>query len=301
MQPEVKLVPTTKNVHSRCFLLPRRHGVYPTELKENSHSHHYNNQDKQRQKVEAYVFSKLEEYSKKKSINLLHLTSLSHIRRRLKRDIKSLHGQFDSNTVSEEKLHQWIDEVLEQIESHISQLQSLFQSQDDLEHFLTSDQFFSSRNINNQWKQLQLQQAKNVFLNNTNDNDEELLSKYQKYIIEKFTPKELQNNKITLRNKQKIDLDEKFQEVEVFGRKYLMEMLDKYKQRQHPKLELIQEMIELGMKQMIKRPKKDEFRQASISSNFFHKATFILKSKQSYSMSLHNLADDFMVSIYVFK
>ncbi|CAF5019050.1 unnamed protein product, partial [Rotaria sp. Silwood1] len=165
---------------------------------------------------------------------------------------------------------------------------------DDLEHFLTSNHFFSSRKINSQWKQLQLQQAKKVISHNADNNQDELLSKYQKYIIEKLTPKELENNKITLKNQQKIDLDEKFHEVEHFGREYLTKMLDNYKRRQQPKLELIQEMIELGMEQMIKRPKKDEFSQASISSNILHKATFILKSKRSYSMSLHNLADDFM-------
>ncbi|CAF1151866.1 unnamed protein product [Rotaria sordida] len=291
MQPEVKLVPKTNNVHNCCVPLSGHRNIYPIKLKENSD----NDQNKQRQKVEAYVFRKLEEYSKKKTINILCSTSLSHIRRRLKHDIKPLSKQFDPNTVSKEKLHQWIDEILEQIQSHISQLRLLFQSQDNLEHFLTTDKFFSSKNIDNQWKQLQLQQAKKVLLKNANDNDEKLLSRYQKYIIEKFTPKELEDNKLILKNQKKIHLNKKFQEVEHFGREYLTKILDNYKQRQYPKLELVQEMIELGMEQMIKRPTKDEFRQASLSSNILDKATFILKSKQSYSMSLHNLADDFML------
>jgi hypothetical protein len=78
-------------------------------------------------------------------------------------------------------------------------------------------------------------------------------------------------------------------------------MFDRFKQRQYPNLQLIQEMIHLGMEQMRKRPKMNEFRQASISSNLLAKATLILKSKQSYEMSLQNIADDFMVSLCIGK
>jgi hypothetical protein len=51
---------------------------------------------------------------------------------------------------------------------------------------------------------------------------------------------------------------------------------------------------------MIKRPKTDELRKASTSSNILFKTLFILKSKNAYSMSLKNLADDFMVSLNPF-
>ena len=59
-------------------------------------------------------------------------------------------------------------------------------------------------------------------------------------------------------------------------------------------------MINLGMEQMIKRPKTDELHKASTSSNILLKALFILKSKNAYSMSLKNIADDFMVSIELY-
>ncbi|CAF5219994.1 unnamed protein product, partial [Rotaria magnacalcarata] len=99
-------------------------------------------------------------------------------------------------------------------------------------------------------------------------------------IMEKFTPKELADNKIPLKNQEKIHLNEEYKKAEDFGRQYLAKMLDAYKLRQRPKLKLVQEMIDLGMKHMIKRPKKMNF-----------------DNKKSYSMSLQNLADDFMVSI----
>jgi hypothetical protein len=266
------------------------HHVYPIQSEDNSHIDH-----QQRQKVEIYIFTKLEEYSKKKSINLFRFTSISHIRQRLRRDIKSFSKQFYPNIISEQKLYQWIDEILEQIQSHISKLQSLLQSQDDLEYFLTTDKLFSSKNMNNQWKQIQLQQAKKVLFNNTNDNIDEILSTYENYIIEKLTPKKLENARVPFINHQKINLDEEYQKVEIIGREYLTKMFDNYKQRQHPNIQLIKEMINLGMEQMIKRPKREEFRQAS---NILTKATFILKSKQSYLMNLQNVADDFMVSLY---
>ena len=72
------------------------------------------NKDK---KLKHMYLIKLEEYSRKKSLNLFHLTSLSHIRRRLKRDVKSLSKEFQ-HIISEEKILQWIDETLERINSH---------------------------------------------------------------------------------------------------------------------------------------------------------------------------------------
>ncbi|CAF3362212.1 unnamed protein product [Rotaria socialis] len=298
MLTELRPVPITNSTHSCCTLSHIRRGVHPIALENDFHSDYANNLGKQRQKLETYVFNKLEKYSEKKVTNLLHSTSFSHIRQRLKSDIKSFSGQFDQTIVSQDKLFQWIDEILEQIQSHITQLRSLFESQDGLEDLLKNYNVFSSNNANNQWQQLQLQKAKTILPNNVCNKDEEILLAYQKYIMEKFTPKELVDNKIPLKNQENIHLNEEYKKAEDFGRQYLTKMLDAYKIRQRPKLKLVQEMIDLGMKHMIKRPTKDEFRQASISSNILHKANFILKSKKSYSMSLQNIADDFMVSIY---
>ncbi|CAF3759083.1 unnamed protein product [Adineta steineri] len=241
----------------------------------------------ERDKFEKFVFTKLEEYSKKRTVNLFHLTSLSHIRRRLKRDLKSYARQTNSNIVSIEKLSQWTDEIFDKIEVHLSKFQN------NLEQFLTTDDILSSSStINNQWKQIQLQKAKTIFSNSTYDNDKELLLMYQNSIIEKLTPKQLDKNQILLINKDKIHLDEEYEKAENIGREYLTNLFHKYKHRQLPDLQLLKEMINLGMKQMIKRPKLNEFHQAS---NLLTKAIFILKSKQSYLMSLRNLADDFML------
>ncbi|CAF1091894.1 unnamed protein product [Adineta steineri] len=246
----------------------------------------------ERDKFEKFVFTKLEEYSKKRTVNLFHLTSLSHIRRRLKRDLKSYARQTNSNIVSIEKLSQWTDEIFDKIEVHLSKFQN------NLEQFLTTDDILSSSStINNQWKQIQLQKAKTIFSNSTYDNDKELLLMYQNSIIEKLTPKQLDKNQILLINKDKIHLDEEYEKAENIGREYLTNLFHKYKHRQLPDLQLLKEMINLGMKQMIKRPKLNEFHQAS---NLLTKAIFILKSKQSYLMSLRNLADDFMSPFYCY-
>jgi hypothetical protein len=58
-------------------------------------------------------------------------------------------------------------------------------------------------------------------------------------------------------------------------------------------------MINHGMEQMIKRPKTEELHKASQSSNILYKALLILKSKNAYSMSFKNIADDFMVEFYI--
>jgi hypothetical protein len=252
-------------------------------------------ENEQKQKVEEYVFGKLEEYSREKSTNLFHLTSLSHIRRRLKRDSKSLSKQFQPHIISEEKLVLWIDETLERINSHFPHIRSLIDTQTEFEQFFLTDELYSSKNINNQWRQLQLQRAKTLLFDNNNNNDEELLLNYQKYIIENLTPKKLEDNCLPLKNRDQIDLDFEYNKAEKIGREYLNKMFDDYKQRQYPNLDLIKEIINLGMKQMLKRPKRDELHKVSLSSNILLKALFIFKSKNAYSMSLKNLSDDFMV------
>ncbi len=232
---------------------------------------------------------KLEEYSRKKSLNLFPLTSLSQVRRRLKGDVKSLSKEY---FISEEKILQWIDEILERINSHFPLFQTLIDSQNELKQFLITDEISLS---NNQWKQSQIKRAKILFPN-LNSNEKELLDIYQKYIIETLTPNKLNVDRLPLKTKDKIELDIEYHKAENIGRDYLKNLFNDYKSRQYPNINLIKEIINLGMEQMIKRPKTDELHKASTSSNILLKTLFILKSKKSYSMSLKNLADDFMVS-----
>lgn len=243
--------------------------------------------------MEEYVLAKLEEYSRERSTHLFHLTSFSRVQRRLKREAKSLVKQLQSSNVPEQKIIQWIDETLEKIDSSISSLDSSHTSADFKQFFLSND-IFSAQNLNNQWAQLQVQRA-NILLPHHSLNDQELLSHYQKYISETLTPKKLDNDRLILENKEQINLDFEYDQAEHFGREYLKQMLENYRQRQRPSLNLMKKMIDLGMEQMLKRPKTDELRKTSNSSSFLAKAMFIRKSKKAYSMSLKNIADDFMV------
>lgn len=296
----VKLVPKTDSSHKCGCLSPIRKTVHPVKLQNNSYVLDSNNVDEKRQEFETYVFVKLEEYSTKKSMSILHSTSLSHMRRRLKRDVKGFLKECDPNVVSEDTLYRWIDEIIDQIQSHISQLRLLHQTHGDLEDLLNRKNIFLSNAFNNHWKEMQLKQAKKVLKSNLPETDEEIILLYEEYVVEKLTPKQLQDNKIPFRNNEKIDLDKEYKKAEEFGREYLTEILNNYKERRRPNLKLIQEIIRIGMQQMIKRPKNHELHQASTSSNILDKLKFVLKSKRSYLMSLQNLADDFMVSINFF-
>ncbi len=277
----------------RCCLLPR----IGRQIRPVIHLNNEQQENEQRQKVEAYVFSKLEEYSRQKSLKRFHLTSFSHIRRRLKRDIKDFSRQFEPYSVSEEKILQWLDETLERINSHFPQLRSLVDSQNELKQLFLSDDLSSSNNINNQWQQLQIKRARDLFSDSTT-NENELLLNYQKYILQSLTPNKLEDDRLPLKTNETIHLDLEYNKAETTGREYLKQIFDDYKTRQYPNLNLLKEMIHLGMEQMIKRPKTDELRKASTSSNILHKISFILKSKNAYSMSLKNIADDFMVNFY---
>ncbi len=294
--PPGKSIPVS-TIEYGCCLFPRIHPV------NNSKNHHFNNEqqeNEQRQIIEKYVFIKLEEYSRKKSINLFHLTSLSHIRRRLKHDVKIFSKQYQPNFVSDEKIHQWIDEILERINSNFPHLQSIIDSQNEFKQFILTNELFSSQNLNNQFQQLQIQRAKYLFPN-LNSNEKELLLHYQKYIIDILTPsKQFENNCLQLKNNQPIDLDFEYKQAENIGREYLTKLFDDYKQRKYPNINLIKEIIHHGMEQMTKRPKTDELHKASQSSNILSKALFIFKSRNAYSMNLKNIADDFMVKKIIF-
>ena len=271
-----------------CCSLPRinRHHIHPEipskiiQLNENE----------QRKTVEEYIFVKLEEYAREKSTHLFHLTSFSRIQRRLKREAKYLSKQFQPTIVSEQKILQWIDEILEKIDSSISSLTS----STDLQKSLLTNQIFSTQNLNNQWTQLQFQRA-NIFFQEHNLSDKELLSLYEEHIVRSLTPNKLENDRLILENKERIDLDLEYNHAEHFAKEYLRKMIDNYRQRQYPNLDLMKRMIQLGMEQMVKRPRIDDLRKSSRSLNFLAKAIFIQMSKNAYSMSLKNVADDFMV------
>jgi hypothetical protein len=294
-----KSAPKTTNEHSCCLFSRLNHHIHPVVNSNNFDLNYEQQENEQRQKVEAHVFAKLEEYSRQKSINLFHLTSFSHVRRRLKRDVKYLSKEFQPYFVSEQKILQWIDETLERINSHFPHLRSIIDSQNELKQLFLTDEIFSSKNLNNQWQQLQIKRAKILFLE-TNNTEKELLLNYQKYIIEKFTPKKCETDRLPLINKDRIDLDSEYNKAENIGREYLTKIFDNYKKRKYPNINLIKEMINLGMEQMIKRPKTDELHKASTSSNILSKALLILKSKNAYSMNLKNVADDFMVKFDFF-
>lgn len=274
--------------HNCCSLLRinRRH-IYPEIPSKSSPL----NENEQRKAVEEYVFRKLEEYAQEKSTQLFHLTSFSRVQRRLKREAKYVSKQFLPTIVSEQKILQWIDEILEKIDSSISSLTS---STDLRQSFLTNEIFSRRTNSNNQWTQLQFQRA-NIFFQHHNLNDKELLAHYEAHILRSLTPDKLENDRLILENKERIDLDLEYNHAELFAREYLRKMLDNYRQRQYPDLDLMRKMIQLGMEQMIKRPRADDLQKASRSLNFLAKAMFIRRSKDAYSMSLKNVADDFMV------
>ncbi|CAF1134826.1 unnamed protein product [Rotaria sordida] len=296
MNTEYKFIPKIADEH-RCCILPRIHPHIHSVINSNNSMDYVPNNEqqeyKQKQKVEAYVFAKLEEYSRGKSTSLFHLTSFSHVRRRLKRDVKYLSKQFEPYDVSEGKILQWIDETLERIHSHFLHLRSFIDSQNELKQLFLTDELFSSNNNHNQWRKLQIKRAKILFPD-TNSNENELLLIYQKYIIENLTPKKLENDCLPLKNKEKIDLDFEYNKAETIGREYLKNIFDNYKKRQYPNLNLIKEIINLGMEQMKKRPKTNQLNKASTPLNILPKALFIIQSKNAYSMSLKNLADDFM-------
>ncbi len=183
---------------------------------------------------------------------------------------------------------------MERINSHFPHLRSLIDSQNELKQLFLTDEIFSSKNLDNQWQQLQIKRAKILFPD-INNNENELLSHYQKYILDIFTPKKIENDRLPLKNKDQIDLDAEYHQAENIGREYLTKMIDDYKKRQYPDINIIKEMIHLGMEQMVKRPRTNQLHKASQSSNILSKALFIIQSKNAYSMSLKNLTDDFMV------
>ena len=293
-----KTVPQATADHHCCLwrrLSPQIHPLAPVRESNSGDSNNGDLEIDQRRILEAYLLRKLERYSRERSGRRFHLTSLARLRRRLKRDRRNISKEFLPHHVSEEKILQWIDETFAKLDSYLPKLQSIIHSQHQLKHILSNHELFALPNSDNQWKQLQMQRAK-IVLSGQDHHEQDLLFHYREYIFEHLTPARFNDDDQRLTNFRKIDLDSKYKEAETVGREHLKSMFDEYRRRQHPNIDLIKEMIQIGMEQMTKRPRTDDFYRVSMSSNTLQKMFFILKSKNAYFMSLKNIADDFMVS-----
>lgn len=294
-----KAVRKTTNENHCCFLSSIGRCVHPV-TDSNSFINDISDDEKKeyghKQKVEAYVFTKLEEYSREKSTILFRLTSFARVRRRLRRDAKHLSKQLEPYSVSEREIFEWIDETLNSINAQFPELRSSLNSQNEFKKLLLTDEFFSSNNNDNQWYQLKLKRAKLLFPEFT-CNEKELLLFYHKHIMESLTPNKVDSGCLPLKNKNKIDLASEYSKAENTAQDYLQKLFTTYKKRKYPNLDLVKQMIYLGMQEMTKRPKTTDLNKASTSINILSKALFVLRSRNAYSMSLKNIADDFMVNL----
>ncbi|CAF4577596.1 unnamed protein product, partial [Rotaria sp. Silwood2] len=156
--------------------------------------------------------------------------------------------------------------------------------------------FQKIRKPNNQWRSLQLERAKQILpnINNEEFTENELLQKYYIHIIETLTPKPdtASSNCIAQLREHPFDLNHAYEQAKNKGKECLAQMLEKYRARLKPDLELIQEMIKLGLKQMKTTPTKEDFEG---TTNFLTKISMFHKTKQAYESDLHNMGDDFML------
>ncbi|CAF1298543.1 unnamed protein product, partial [Didymodactylos carnosus] len=245
---------------------------------------------KQKQLIEHFVYEKLEEYTRR--ARPWRITNIKHIEKRLLRQAPFLAKQ---NYVPESLVCNWIHETLARIDTVVQQLKTLVSSQNDLIGTLISKTKVSldEQSKTNKWYKLQLKRAKEISKNEKNLDDNELLYEYQQHVINKLTPNKTFASSSCFRHKT-LNLDAAYDGAERTGKEYLSIFLTKYAQRPKPNIQLLDEIVSHGMKQMQKPPRLEELKAVN-NQNVLTKAAFIYKTKRAYEMNLKNQADDFML------
>ncbi|CAF4248226.1 unnamed protein product [Rotaria sp. Silwood2] len=245
----------------------------------------------QRQLIQQYIFSKLEAYTKKP--RLWQLRRSSHIKQHLRHKSGHIAKLYSLPT---DVVHESMDQFFIHVDNCVLKLHRLIQNRSN--GSIESNVLFQKmKKSNNQWRLLQLERAKQIFpnINNEEFTENELLQKYYTHIIETLTPKPdtASSNCIAQFREQPFDLNRAYEQAERKGKDYLVHRLQNYRERSTPDFELIQEMINLGFEHMKTGPTKEDFESAT---NFLTKISLLHKIKQAYESSLHNVADEFMIS-----
>ncbi|CAF3017993.1 unnamed protein product [Rotaria sp. Silwood2] len=278
--------------HRRSALdIPNIHTNVSNDSEGNQSSKSLSEQEiQQRHLIQQYIFSKLEAYANKPRI--WQLTHSSHIKERLldkSRNISNLYS------LPNDFVRESINQLFSSVDKYVLQLRRLVHPA-SCESVELNVLFQKTGEPNNQWHSLQLERAKQIFpnINNEEFTENELLQKYYIHIIETLTPKPdtASSNCIAQLREQPFDLNHAYEQAKNKGKECLAQMLEKYRARLKPDLELIQEMINLGLEQMKTRPATEDFEGAT---NFLTKASMFHKTKQAYESDLHNMGDDFML------
>ena len=196
--------------------------------------------NEQQHHVTKYIFDKLENYAHKSQ--LWRVFHASHLHRNLlsrSRHISKLHS------ISEDLVRQHINQLFTDIDQYAIQLNRFLYSQqfDDLPLFL------SNRNNNNSaWHTMQIERARQLFPSTQHLSDSDLLEEYREYVREKLTPNHdhADTNGKEQVQKNAFDLDHAYTQAERKGRDYLKYVIQRFRKKRIPDLEIVDEMIKLG-------------------------------------------------------
>lgn len=198
----------------------------------------------QRRLIHQYIFSKLETYANKPRI--WQLTHSSRLKQRLldkSRNISNLYS------LPNDFVNESINQLFIDVDKNVLQLRKLIQSTSH-ESVDPNVLFQQVRKSNNQWRSLQMGRAKQIFpdINNEDYTESELLQKYYNHVIETLTPKADTKsvNCIAQLREQPFDLNQAYEQAERKAKGYLSHMLESYRERSIPDLQIIQEMVDIG-------------------------------------------------------
>ena len=196
--------------------------------------------NEQHHHVTKYILDKLENYAHKSQLwRVFHAPHLHRSLLSRSRRISKLHS------ISEDLVRQHINQLFTDIDQYAIQLNRLIYSQqfDDLIPLL------SNRNNNNSaWRTLQIERARHLFPSTQHLSESDLLNKYCAYVREKLTPKHDHTHtsgKEQFR-KDSFDLDYAYAQAERKGKDYLKYVIQSFRKKRIPDLDIIDEMLKLG-------------------------------------------------------
>ena len=196
--------------------------------------------EQQQYVVMKYIVGKLEKYAHQSGVwRSFHA---SRIRKNLlhkSRHISKLHA------ISEDLVDECINQLFTDVDQYITQLYRLIYLQQLDELILLCSGTNRKRCV---WYTLQTKRARHLFPTEEQLNDNDLLTKYYKYVREQLAPKQTMpnvNGEAHL-HKDSFDLNLAYADAEAKGKGYLKSLIRKFRQQSTVDLKIIDEMLKLG-------------------------------------------------------
>lgn len=252
-------------------------------------------------RIMKYFLDKLDRYTRKS--HLWQLMHAPHIHRNL---LKKSRHLSKIHSISEDLVRQCFNQLLNDVDQYVTELYQILSSE-NLHQKISA--FHHPSKPSNLFQKFQMERAKQFFPQLT---DRDLFDEYYRYCDEKYTPsKKNFNPSSNEKNEIPFDLHSVYSQSEGKAKEFLRTFFDHCPSKSKPNLNLIDQMIKLGMfnhsllyddsffflfiegmTEMRKLPSKEDFQDRN---SFLGRFAIFNRTKDAYQSILKNTSEDFLI------